>query len=163
MDYYENTAIPLLFQAKKAIHMYDGYLQKLNYKVKGAVNKQYELLESYAKSKGLNPYYLIYTIDKDSSIFMLDINSVKSLATFKNANEFYKLFCEKFYWKYLYQKLRITSIDDIPNLNQYFNEEMIITNKYIVKNLAIFDLRNIGFTENFCYQKKGGVIIQTKE
>ncbi|WP_165772883.1 hypothetical protein [Malaciobacter marinus] len=53
----------MLFQAKKAILMYDGYLKKLNYKAKEATHKQYQLLKSYAKSKGLSPYYLIYAID----------------------------------------------------------------------------------------------------
>lgn len=63
LDYYKKYAIPLLFQAKKAILMYDGYLKKLNYKAKEATHKQYQLLKSYAKSKGLSPYYLIYAID----------------------------------------------------------------------------------------------------
>ncbi len=42
-------AIPLIFQAKKAVLDYDSYLQKLNYKEKVAKQKQYDLLENYEK------------------------------------------------------------------------------------------------------------------
>ena len=146
-------AIPLIFQAKKAVLDYDSYLQKLNYKAKGAKQKQYDLLENYAKSRNLNPYYLIYTIYNNSSIFMIDITDVKKLAKSKKgtriskkqllneADEFYKLFCFK---EPLIEKLisskNTVPINKLPNnikelLNSERNDEIVFEKASIYEKL----------------------------
>lgn len=62
-----SNAVPLLIQAKKFLKDHDAYCGKLNYPANKG--RQIELLISYAKAKGLLPFYLFYsTADADTKI-----------------------------------------------------------------------------------------------
>lgn len=82
--------VPLLFQAKKFLKPFDSYVNKLNYP--GNTQSQLRTLLSYAASRGLLPFYAIYTAgasahplcggraDLDTGVYMIDAATIKTFA-----------------------------------------------------------------------------------
>jgi hypothetical protein len=85
------VSVPLLFQAKKFIKPFDGYVNKLNYPRN--TQAQLTLLLSYAMSQKLTPFYAIYNANssvvplckggpmhRDSGVYMIDAATIKTFA-----------------------------------------------------------------------------------